>query len=249
MASAAPLLGQMFVGQMISKIGKDQGWNPMVTAGLGILGGAGVGSAISGGMAASAAQSAGSFAGSTALSVNPHAGLAANAFTPIPRVNFPSGMSATPHRGLDVLNSAAGVRPINNYNHQFSDGPIGMDKFARKTPLPKIGRSSNHGILFPEVSDAPTYMDKGQQWRSLALDGTKDAWTNLWADEEFAVSMGSTFIDGMFAEQPRKQPIGGGGGGGGGGSAPAYQGGGGGQYQVVGGFPGRATGPQWKEIA
>ncbi len=68
--------------------------------------------------------------------------------------------------------------------------------------------------------------------------------------EDFMKTMGGQVIDSIMADSPKKQPLSGGGGGGGGGSAPAYQGGGaGGQYQVVGGFPGRATGPQWKEIA
>jgi hypothetical protein len=248
MASAAPILGQMLVSTAISKIGQNQGWHPALTAGLGILGGAGVGSAITGGMAASAAQGAGSLAGSTAMSVNPHAGFG---IADIAQTRFPFGMSATPHRGMGVLNEARGTLPypgdgaigLSGY-----DGPIGFD-VGDGQPLGRIGKPANQ-FFPPEQSGAPTYMDKGQQWRSLALDGAKDKWTSMWADKKFATSMGSTFIEGMFADEPKKQPIGGGGGGGGGGSAPAYQGGGaGGQYQVVGGFPGRAAGPQWKEIA
>ena len=246
MASAAPLLGQMFVGQMISKIGKDQGWNPMVTAGLGILGGAGVGSAISGGMAASAAQSAGSLAGSTAMSVNPHAGFGIADIAP---TRLPYGMSATPHMGMGVLNRPSGIlpTPTGGPNSLSYDGPAAMDLDVM--PNGRIGRTDNY--FFPKGSDAPTYMDSGAQWRKLAGEGTKESWKALWNDKEFATAMGGQFIDAAFAEEPPVQHQATSGGGVS--SSPLgspYQGGNGvsGQYKLTSGMPGRAQGIQWKGI-
>ena len=59
MASAAPILGQMLVGQVVSRIGENQGWNPMVTAGLGMLAGSATGSGLTGAMATRSASQPG----------------------------------------------------------------------------------------------------------------------------------------------------------------------------------------------
>ena len=76
----------------------------------------------------------------------------------------------------------------------------------------------------------------------------KEMFSEGGSGQNFLKTMGAQLADAALAEPPTKQPLGGGGGGGG--SAGVYQGGGsGGKYQVVGGFPGRAAGPQWKEIA
>jgi len=248
MASAAPILGQMLVGTAISKIGENQGWHPMFTAGLGILGGAGVGSAISGGVAASAAQSAGSLAGSTAMSVNPHAGFG---IADIARTRLPYGMSATPHVGMGVLNRPSGILPTatGGLSGAFASGYHGPAEMVDLPVNSRIGMKGNY--FSPVGSGAPTYMNKSQQWGTLAADGAKQAWKNTWKDENFIKSLGTTMIDGMFAEQPRKQPIGGGGGGGGGSMAPAYSAGGAGQgqYKMIQSFPERGTSIQWNEVA
>ena len=245
MASAAPILGQMLVGQMISKIGRDQGWNPMVTAGLGMLAGSGAGSAITGAQAANAA--AGSFAGSTAMSVNPHAGFGIADIAP---TRLPFGMSATPHMGMGVLNRPSGIlpTPTGGPNSLSYDGPAAMDLDVM--PNGRIGRTDNY--FFPQGSDAPTYMEGGRpKWGELAAASTKDTFKNMWNDKEFATAMGGQFIDAAFAEEPPVQHQATGGGGGG--SSPLgspYQGGNGvsGQYKLTSGMPGRAQGIQWKGI-
>ena len=84
----------------------------------------------------------------------------------------------------------------------------------------------------------------------LFASATGDQWKKTWSNPDFITSLGTTLVDGLFADPQRKQPLGGGGGGGGGGSAPAYSGGGaGGQYQLIQSFPERGTSIQWQEVA
>ena len=84
-----------------------------------------------------------------------------------------------------------------------------------------------------------------------AAQGTRQAWNRTWSDPKFQQAMGAQVIDGIFAEPPRKQPIGGGGGGGSGSMAPAYSasGSGKGQYEMIQSFPERRTSIQWNEVA
>ena len=228
MASAAPLLGQMFVGQMISKIGRDQGWNPMVTAGLGILGGAGVGSAISGGMSAASAAGAGSVnAGiSQGGSIFGAAGSTPSIMAPV------SGVSS-----WGVPNSALTLGP-----RATVSGGLGGSLFPNGT---NAATATLGG-----VSQASPLLESS--FGSMAAAGTKEAWKALWNDKEFATAMGSQFIDAAFAEEPpvQHQATGGGGGGGSSPLGSPYQGGNGvsGQYKLTSGMPGRAQGIQWKGI-
>jgi len=95
----------------------------------------------------------------------------------------------------------------------------------------------------------PTGMISSAGAGDLFASATSNQWKKTWSDPDFTTALGTTMIDGLFAEPPRQQSLGGGGGGGGGGSAPAYQGGGGGQYQLIQSFPQRGTSIQWQEVA
>jgi len=139
--------------------------------------------------------------------------------------------SANPHIGMGFKTVAPQV------TGSMTSGTWGPSILSKGGTVPTVGGG-------PAYS-GPIYAS-GQE-RFMA--GMKDAWSDTWKDEKFITSLGTTFVDGMFAEPEKKQALSGGGGGGGGGSAPAYQGGQGGQYQLLVGFPQKATGPQWKEVA
>ena len=259
MASAAvPILAGYLGSTLVSKIGASQGWDPRFTAIASILAGAGMGSV---GAGVSAASGASSLAGSTATSVNPHAAFSVGKIAP---TLSPFSVSANPHIGMgtkNIGNFSSALTGVPNNPHfnplhtqggtvpTVGGGPLysGPLYDSMTAPRGSIGAKPNY---FGSKSDAPTYIEGGlpsKQERFMA--GMKGQFKDTVTGEKFLTALGTTFIDGMFAEPEKKQALSGGGGGGGGGSAPAYQGGQGGQYQLLVGFPQKATGPQWKEVA
>ena len=241
--AAVPLIASYFGSTLVSKIGESQGWDPRFTAIASIAAGAGFGSVGAGVGAASGA-----------------AGGATNAFNPattgvmagraLPTTGITSSLVNTTPVGI------GGIKP------HVSSGFQGGTRFGGKgiwqagTSVPADEFVSTWATPVEQLSGIglksadPTGMmaiSPSKQERFMA--GMKDAWSDTWKDEKFITSLGTTFVDGMFAEPEKKQALSGGGGGGGGGSAPAYQGGQGGQYQLLVGFPQKATGPQWKEVA
>ena len=225
MASAAPILGQMLVGQMVSRIGENQGWNPMVTAGLGMLAGSGVGAGITGVQAAKAAAGAGAAnAGiSQGGSIFGAAGSTPSLMSPV------SGVSSwgVPNSSLTLGPSA----PV--------AGGLGGSLFPNGT---NAATATLGG-----VSQATPLLESS--FGSMAAASTKDTFKNMWNDKEFATAMGSQFIDAAFAKEPPVQHQATGGGGGSSPLGAPYSGGvAGGQYKLVSGMPGRAQGIQWKGI-
>ena len=213
MASAAI---PMLIGTGISLIGSKAGWDPRLTALASMAGGGIAGGAMSGAF--------GSVAGSTATSVNPHAGFGIADIAP---TRFPFGMSATPHVGMGVLNDARGTLPYpTGTTPLIYDGPSGFD-IGDGQAIGRIGKPANQ-FLPPERSGAPTYM-QGQSGFSKWITGPKG--------KALGADMLKTFLDYeiALANEPPQRLSGGGGGGGGG--LTAYPGGGGqGNKQVVWGF-------------
>lgn len=223
MASAAvPLIAGYLGSTLVSKIGESQGWDPRFTAIASILAGAGLGS-VGAGVSASAGIGASQASTATTAAANSQRlyDVAGNQLVSYKGSLWPAQEWMPFKRSLWSAQGAGGASPAMTPEAFRAVESFGMNA---------------QPITQPSAQNAFTY-------------AAKNAWSDTWKDEKFITSLGTTFIDGMFASPEKKEAVGGGGGGGGGGSAPAYQGGQGGQYQLLVGFPERATGPQWKEVA
>ena len=237
MAQAAiPLL----VGTGVQIIGAKQGWDPRLTALASIAaGGVGAGmasGAFSGGVAAQAATG-------VASSVNPHAGLLSNAFTPQAGSAVAGAVTADPflmggQGGLAEFATTPSSQVLGATDLMGGQGSIASSAVPYKSINPHAG--------FHSPQAPPT-------WRTPAVDAVKAPFFNrtqadgsqgMSSADSLGVSMLDTFLqyELALAQQPEPRPTrsgGGGGGGGGGGMAAPYQGGGGSnQKQVTWGFGG-----------
>lgn len=218
MASAAPIILSSLGSLAVAKIGKSQGWDPMLT---GILS-AGVGLGVGG------LTSAG-FANAAAKAVPLQASNAADImFKTTPSIALKETITPSIWNGPGLFHD--GIPGMSSFS--AANGQLYTPTSISSKLLPTAGGPYQH----------PSFMDSAKsQFKGMFEEGG--------SGQNFLKSMGAQLVDAALAE-PAPLQGGGGGGGGGGVSAGAYQGGGsGGQYQVVGGFPGRAAGPQWKEIA
>jgi len=251
MASAAPMLVGYLASNAVAKIGESQGWDPTLTTFLSVAAGAGAGS-VGAGIGATATPAAsgmtnslfapGTTAGTATLGgiTQPSAGGLLGGSTPTVIGSSLGAGGSMSGAGWFAPGAASSLNtPISNNGLVWGNPNLtGIQPVF--DPLP-LSAASLSGVTSPTMDPV---MVGGK------ASAIKDAWNSTWKDENFIKSLGTTMIDGMFAEQPRKQPLGGGGGGGGGGSAPAYQGGGGGgQYGLIQSFPQRGTSIQWQEVA
>ena len=259
--AAVPLL----LGTGVQILGAKMGWDPRLTAFASIAaGGIGAGmatGAFSGGVAAQAATG-------VASSVNPHAGLLANAFTPTATV-APVATGAvwnptTVGQGAIAPNAAFAKTPTyaQKYMSPPADlsysahaaGPHGMDMYASpsaptwRTPAVAEVKAPFFDRTQYTYKEEPYTLPDGtkasKQVRIPKVDGNNNIIKGMSQADALGVNMLDTFMqyELALAKQPKPRPTrsGGGGGGGGGGPAASYQGGGGssGQKQVTWGFGG-----------
>jgi hypothetical protein len=233
--AAVPLL----VGTGIQIIGAKQGWDPRLTA-LASIAAGGISSgmmsgAFAGGTAAQAATG-------VASSVNPHAGMLSNAFTPQAGSAVAGAVTADPflmggQGGLAEFATTPSSQVLGATDLMGGQGSIASSAVPYKSINPHAG--------FHSPQAPPT-------WRTPAVDAVKapffdrtqpDGSQGLSAADSLGINLADTFLKYELAEaqKPPPRPVrsGGGGGGGGGPMAPAYNGGGGsGQKQVTWGFGG-----------
>lgn len=229
--AAVPLL----VGTGVQILGAEMGWDPRLTA---------IASMAAGGVGAGMAS--GAFAGGTAAqaatgvasSVNPHAGLLSNAFTPQAGSAVAGGLGATDlmgGQGAMASNSVPykSINPHANF-HSPQAPPTWRTPAVDAVKAPFFDRTQYETVTEKGADGKlvrtrrPVYGEDGKVMKGMS------------SADALGVSMLDTFLqyELQLANQPperiRIPSSGGGGGGGGGASGPAFQGGSGGKkYQVV----------------
>jgi len=221
MASAAPILASTLGSLAVAKIGKSQGWDPMLT---GILS-AGVGLGAGG-------LTSGAFANAAAKAVPLQASNAADImFKTTPSIALKETITPSLWSGPGAFHDQLpGLSTLSAVNGQ----PYTPTSISSKL-LPTAGGPYQH----------PSYMDSVKStFKGMFEEGGsgQNFLKSMGAQLVDAA---------LAEDPPVQHPGGGGGGGGGSSPLGApYQGGNGvsGQYKLVSAMPGRAQGIQWKGI-
>jgi hypothetical protein len=247
----------MVAGFVVNKIGESQGWDPRMTAVLGMAAGFGAGSLVSAGAAAGssvAASEAASVAGSTATSVNPHgiANAAGSMGVSAATGTATSGADLAMHRAFNPITGSPTYLSDGSTwtnNTYWADTPSYFGQPGMRTGLSArpTGDAALTGRFKPNQFDVsgngPRYQkdNMGNVVKSTFQDelgNYVDGWKTRPTDangKETGFSplenLGVSMVKTLTTELPQKRMSGGGGGGGGGGPLMAAYNGGGGASQ------------------
>ena len=246
----------MVAGFVVNKIGESQGWDPRMTAVLGMAAGYGVG-----GLVAGAASSAASSA--AASSFNPGTvGAATNAFNPM-TTGVMAGRSAASSLGTAASHGSAGAlaEMATPTGSNYYRPPYLMDDptFSPRGWQGEITRTPQPGNPW-QGFDAPQDYSKWESPHTMTEGFGKfhDANTTRPVDDQGRETgfsplenLGVSMIKTLTTDLPEQRMSGGGGGGGGGGPLmPAYNGGGGSSQKAqTWGFGGQQGGYNPQGIA